>query len=106
FMQNWLGEVAETVRDEDAIYAAIGEGRVPFIDARDIAAVAAEVLLHPESHVGQRYVLTGGEAVGYGDLARALSEVTGREIKYRALSMDEMRERLERQGMAPSMIDS
>jgi uncharacterized protein YbjT (DUF2867 family) len=106
FMQNWLGDVAETVRDEGVVYAAIGDGRVPFIDARDIAAVAAEALLHPEAHAGQRYVLTGGEAVGYAALASALSEATGAPVSYRALSMEEMRGRLERQGMAPMMIDS
>lgn len=106
FMQNWLGDVAETVRREGAIYAAIGDGRVPFIDARDIAAVAAEALLHPERHSGQRYVLTGGEAVGYGDLARVLSEELGKPVIYHALSMEEMRARLERQGVAPKMIES
>jgi uncharacterized protein YbjT (DUF2867 family) len=106
FMQNWLGDVADSVRDEGVIYAAIGDGRVPFIDARDIAAVAAETLLHPESHAGQRYVLTGGEAVGYGALASALSQATGAPVEYRALSMDEMRARLERQGMDANMIES
>src|SRR5207245_2758204 len=59
FMQNWLGDVAESVRAEGVIYAPIGDGRVPFIDTRDIAAVAAEVLLHVEAHVGKKYVLTG-----------------------------------------------
>lgn len=106
FMQNWLGELSETVRKEDNIYAAIGEGRVPFIDARDIAAVAAEALLHPDKHAGKRYILTGGEAIGYQALADALSKVTGRTIRYRSLSMDEMRERMENQGLAPKMIDS
>ena len=106
FMQNWLGELARTVRDERAIYAAIGDGRVPFIDARDIAAVAAEALLHPDKHAGQRYVLTGGEAVGYQALAEALTDVLGTTVTYRSLSMDEMRERLEGQGMNPKMIDS
>lgn len=106
FMQNWLGELAETVRKEDNIYAAIGEGRVPFIDARDIAAVAAEALLHPEKHAGQRYILTGGEAVGYRALAEALTKATGRNVQYQSLSMDEMRERLEKQGVGPKMIDS
>ena len=106
FMQNWLGELAQTVRSEGAFYAAIGEGRVPFIDTRDIAAVAAEALLHPEKHAGQRYVLTGGEAVGYAQLASELSEELGRKVSYRSLSMDEMRKRLESQGMAGNMIDS
>ena len=61
FMQNSLKDVAASVRTENTIYSPIGEGRVPFIDTRDIAAVAAEVLLHPEAHVGKKYVLTGAE---------------------------------------------
>lgn len=106
FMQNWLGEVADTVRSEGAIYAAIGEGRVPFIDARDIAAVAAESLLHPEKHSGQRYVLTGGEAVGYDALASAIAKAIDKPVIYKSLSMDEMRARMEKQGMGTEMIDS
>lgn len=106
FMQNWLGEVAATVREEGAIYAAIGDGRVPFIDTRDIAAVAAQALLNPEAHAGQRYVLTGGEAIGYADLADAISGAIGEKVTYHALSMDEMRARMEGQGVHPEMIDS
>lgn len=106
FMQNWLGEVAESVKEERAIYAAVGDGKVPFIDARDIAAVAAEALLHPEKHNGQKYVLTSGIAVGYAELADALSQATGKEVVYNSLSMDEMRERMQKQGISDKMIDS
>lgn len=106
FMQNWLDDVAETVRAERTIYAAIGDGRVPFIDARDIADVALEALLHPDRHGGQTYVLTGGVAVGYADLAQVLSDTIDAPVTYRALSMEEARERLERQGVAPGSIDS
>lgn len=106
FMQNWLGEVAETVRKEGVIYAAIGEGKVPFIDARDIAAVAAEALLHPEKHNQKHYVLTGEEAVGYDALAGAISRAIDKPVVYKSISMDEMRERMEKQGMQPKMIES
>lgn len=106
FMQNWLGEESKTAREEGVIYSAIGDGKVPFIDARDIAAVAAEALLHPEKHSGKRYVLTGGEAVGFQSLAEALSKATGKTIVYKALSMDEMRLRMEKQGMPKTSIDS
>src|SRR5205809_3511936 len=106
FMQNWLGDVAESVRAESAIYAPIGDGCVPFIDTRDIAAVAAEVLLHAEAHVGKKYVLTGGEAVGYADLAGALSEVTGRTITYRPITMEEARARLAARGIAAATIEA
>lgn len=105
-MQNWLDDAAETVRNEQTIYAAIDDGRVPFIDARDIAAVAAEALLNPQRHAGQRYVLTGGEAVGYQALADVMTEVLGTNVTYRSLSEDEMRSRMESQGMSSKMIDS
>ncbi len=106
FMQNWLGDVAESVRAEGVIYAPIGDGRVPFIDTRDIAAVAAEVLLHVEAHVGKKYVLTGGEAIGYADLAGALSEATGRTITYRPITLKEARARLAERGVAAAAIDA
>jgi len=38
FMQNWLGDVAESVRADGVIYSPIAEGRVPFIDARAVRA--------------------------------------------------------------------
>jgi uncharacterized protein YbjT (DUF2867 family) len=106
FMQNWLGDVAESVRAEGIIYSPIGEGRVPFIDTRDIAAAAAEILLHPDEHRGKKYVLTGGEAVGYGDVAAALSEATARPIVYRPISIEEARSRAVARGIAPGTIDA
>ena len=106
FMQNWLGDVAESVRTENTIYAPIGDGRVPFIDTRDIAAVGAETLLHCEPHIGKKYVLTGGAAVGYADLASVLTEVTGRPIVYRPISMEEARSRLARRGMDFAVIEA
>jgi uncharacterized protein YbjT (DUF2867 family) len=106
FMQNWLGDVAASVRTEGVIYAPIGDGRVPFIDTRDIAAVAAEVLLHPEAHVGKKYVLTGGAAVGYADVAAALSDVLGRTVTYRPITMEDARARLAARGVAAALIDA
>jgi len=106
FMQNWLGDAAESVRVEGVIYSPIADGRVPFIDTRDIAAVAAATLLHPELHAGHKYFLTGGEAVGYADLAAALSEATGKAVRYRPISMDEARARMEAQGVPPVLVEA
>ena len=106
FMQNWLKDVAASVRAESTIYSPIGDGRVPFIDTRDIAAVAAEVLLRPDAHIGKKYVLTGGAAVGYADLAAELTRVTGRAIEYRPISLEEARARLARLGQPAALIDA
>lgn len=106
FMQNWLGDVAESARTRGVIESPIGEGRVPFIDARDIAAVAATALLHPEEHAGHRYVLTGGEAIGFADLAAAITEVTRKRVEYRPITTDEARSQMEARGMAREQIDA
>lgn len=104
-MQNWLDEHVDSVRQEGTIYAAIGDGRVPFIDARDIAEVVAEILLRPAGHAGKTYVLTGGEAVGYGALAAALTATLARPVKYVQLDEDEARARLEARGLGPELIE-
>jgi uncharacterized protein YbjT (DUF2867 family) len=106
FMQNWLGEVAESVRAEGTIYSPIADGRVPYIDTRDIAAVGAEALLHPDTHAGHRYFLTGGEAVGFADLAAALTEATGKPVTYRPISMEEGRSRMQARGVPTALIDA
>jgi uncharacterized protein YbjT (DUF2867 family) len=104
FMQNWLGEVAESVRAEAAIYSPIAGGRVPFIDTRDIAAVGAQALLNPDEHAGRRYFLTGGEAVGFAEVAAALSEATGKSVRYVPISMDEARSRMQARGVPANII--
>jgi uncharacterized protein YbjT (DUF2867 family) len=106
FMQNWLGEFAESVRAHGVIESPIEDGRVPFIDARDIAAVGVEALLHPEVHARQKYFLTGGEAIGLADLASALTETTGRRVTYRPISMKAARARLEAKGTPPDQIEA
>jgi uncharacterized protein YbjT (DUF2867 family) len=106
FMQNWLGDIAESVRTRGIIESPIGDGRVPFIDTRDIAAVAAEALLHPDAHAGRKYVLTGGEAVGFRDVADAVTDVTRMKVTYQPLTMDEARARLNAAGMHRDQIDA
>ena len=106
FMQNWLSDVAESVLAEGLIYSPIGDGRVPFIDTRDIAAVAALVLQHPDAHAGKKYVLTGGTAVGLADLATALTQATGRTITYRPITMETARARMAARGMGAAFIDA
>ena len=87
FMQNFSErQHLESIRDEGAIYTATENGRVGFIDAEDIAAVAAKALSQPEFASGD-IVLTGPAALGYDDVARTLSGVLDRPVKHRRLSV-------------------
>ena len=79
FMQNLLSN-AETIK-AGAIYASAGDGAVAMIDARDIADVAAAVLVG-ENHAGEVLVLTGGAAVTYTDIAAALTAELGHDVRY------------------------
>lgn len=89
FMQNLLGQ-ARAVADEGVIYQPVGDARASFVDARDIAAVAARVLVG-EGHEGKSYVVTGPEALSYGEVAEKLSAATGRPVKYVSITPEQFR---------------
>jgi len=101
FMQNWLISLAEMIKQEHKIYDASGDGKVAFIDARDIAEVAFTVLMNPVAHAGKTYILTGGEAISYYDIADAIGKATGTEITYVPETPDEARTRMEAKNMPP-----
>ena len=47
------------------IFAPTGDGKAPFVDVRDIAAVAATTLSEP-GHEGKAYDVTGPAALASG----------------------------------------
>lgn len=98
FMQNFLLVVAPSVIAEDVFFAPAGEGRVPFVDVRDIAAVAVAALLEP-GHEHRIYDVTGPENLSFADVARILSEAINRDVRYVEVSPEESLEGLVRSGL-------
>jgi len=96
FMDNLLDQRESIVR-HGVVYSAAGEGRIPFIDTRDIAAVVAVVLTEP-GHEGKEYVLTGPEALSYRRATEILSGVLGRPLDYVAETEDDTWVRQRRAG--------
>lgn len=80
FMQNLL-EQRDAVAGEGVVRSAAGEGRIPFIDTRDIADVVVQALTEP-GHAGRTHTLTGGEAISYRDATAILAEELGRPLRY------------------------
>lgn len=66
-----------------------GDGRVAAVSQEDIAAVAAAVLRDPASHTGATYDLTGPQALTLTEIAAAISEITGREVRYHPETVEE-----------------
>ncbi|MEU2373955.1 NmrA family NAD(P)-binding protein [Streptomyces misionensis] len=95
FMQNFTGTHAHarSIRDEGIIWTATEGGRVGFVDAEDIAAVAVRALTD-EHAPNTDLVLTGPEALSHDDIAAIITEATGRVVVHRRLSYEQMHDRL------------
>ena len=80
------GSFAGMTRDGELRLPA-GDGRIPFIDVRDVAAVAAAAL----AAGGAEGILplTGPAAIDHGAVAAALAEALGRPVTYEAVGRDE-----------------
>jgi uncharacterized protein YbjT (DUF2867 family) len=59
-----------------------GDVHEPFLDAEDIAEVAAVCLTDPTRHRGATYELTGPELLSFSDVAAELTRVIGRGVAY------------------------
>ena len=103
FMQNIL-RFAPTIRASGEFTGSLDQGKVAMIDVADIAAVAATTLT-TTAHIGKAYLLTGPEALSYGDVAERLSRILGRTVSYKNVPLTIMRDRLLASGMPAWHVD-
>ncbi len=92
------------IRSAGRIAVPAGDARISWIDARDIAEVAAATLCEP-GHEERAYTLTGGEALDHRAVADMLSRSTCRRIEYRSLDEGEAREAILEAGLGPTRAD-
>lgn len=83
FMQNFSTQDLRSINTKNEIWMPSGDARIALIDTRDIAAVAAKLLLDGVES-GMDYTLTGSEAFTYGEVAARLSAITGRTITHQS----------------------
>lgn len=102
FMQNLTTTHREEIRSRGEIIVPAGGGRTSFIDAGDIAEVAARTLTEP-GHSGRAYPLTGEEALDYAEVAGLLSVALGRPIAYRYPSLLRFVRHSRAAGRSPAM---
>lgn len=90
FMENFSeGHHLRSIREEGRIYSATESGRVPFISADDIAAVAQAALTR-ETSFNSDFVLTGGEPISYDEVAGCIGGAIGRAVSHHRISADEL----------------
>lgn len=90
FAQNFSeGFLLPGIMHAGTVITANGDGAVAFVDADDIAAVAAAALTE-DGHAKAEYTLTGPEALTFAQATAVISEAAGRTITHRSISAGEM----------------
>ena len=105
-MQNWLAEIAETVKKERQFYEATGTGKRAHVDLRDVVEVAFKCLTEGKKHYNKVYTLTSDRAVNYHAVAKAISEAIQEKVEYIPISLEEAKLAMEQQGMPSVLIDT
>lgn len=80
FMTNMLNNAA-AIKQQQKFFGPFGNGKLAYVDPRDVAAVAAKVLAG-SGHEGKAYVLTGPEALTQVQVAEKLTQAVGRKIQF------------------------
>jgi len=103
FMQNLL--TMTSMIQQGTLYVPAGEGKAPFVDVRDIAAVAATCLTET-GHEGKTYDVTGPVSIGYSDIAATLTHVLGRTINYVDIPVEAAKASMLEMGMPAWLVDA
>ncbi|MCW2526101.1 MAG: NAD(P)-dependent oxidoreductase [Pseudonocardiales bacterium] len=85
----YLGILPALAGSDGVIRGPGGSGSLAAVAQRDIAAVAATVLAAGAEHDGASYDLTGPQALGLEEIARVLTSVSGRTVRYVEETVDE-----------------
>jgi uncharacterized protein YbjT (DUF2867 family) len=105
-MQNFVNFFGQTIRTQSAFYIPAGDGKVSFVDARDIAAVATLILLAKNNgtkindrYENKKYGITGNKALSYSQVAEILSNALGRRITYVNITEEDARKAMKKMGI-------
>ncbi|NUS04200.1 MAG: NmrA family NAD(P)-binding protein [Nonomuraea sp.] len=104
FMSNTLKWWAQTIRTEGVIKEPFGGRLSALVHERDIAAVAATVLVEG-GHGGRTYVLTGPRAITLKEKVAILGEAIGKDVEFVELTVDEARAKWRADGMGEQTIE-
>ena len=107
FMQNFVNFLGQTIKTQNAFYLPAGDGKVSFVDARDIAAISVRALTNGnQQYIGKAYAITGQEAISYRQAAEILSKEVGRRISYVDIPEEDARKGMKESAMDDWVVDA
>lgn len=103
FMDNLLRQT-ESIKNRGVFVTPISPDRkLPSCATRDIAAVAARLLLDGSWSGPGHVAVLGPEDLSFNDMAQIMSQVLGRPVRYQQISAQALRDRLTGSGMSGAM---
>jgi uncharacterized protein YbjT (DUF2867 family) len=104
FMDNLLRQV-RAIKEQGVFFDVLApDHRLPTVATRDIAAVAARLLLDT-TWTGQEEVqVIGPEDLSYDDMAAVVAEVLGTPVRYRQVSIEALGQQLTGPGRSDAMV--
>ncbi len=95
--------IGEKALETGIIYQPAGEGKCAYVLREEMAEIAANILTST-GHEGKIYPLTGNKAYSYGDIAKILSEITGKDIQYVSPTPEEFSKTLQEANVPAAYI--
>lgn len=103
FMENLLRQTA-LIRDQGVFFSPVsGDRAAPTCATRDIAAVATALLVDDSWHGNGAVAVLGPEDLSHNDMARIMSEVLGRPVRFQRVEDDAFTASLLDNGMSEPM---
>jgi uncharacterized protein YbjT (DUF2867 family) len=85
-MQNFFAQLGP-ILTQGKIFNCAGDGKIAFVDSRDVGAVAA-TCASEDGHQGKAYDVTGPDAITYSAVAAKIAERMQRKVEYVNLPAD------------------
>jgi len=104
FIENFGTLFYQSIREQNEICSATEDGRIPFVSVEDIAQAAYDALVSKKSP-NKDYYIFGPQLFSYEEVARFLTEILGRKISFRRLSLDEEKKVFVGVGLEPEFAE-
>ena len=106
FIDN-LERQAQSIRNQGRFFGPIdGDRKLPAVATRDIAAVAARLLIDATWSGRKEAPVLGPEDLSFNDMARVMSEVLEKPVRYTQISFDAYKAGFVQRGMSEAMAQA
>lgn len=96
--------IGDKVLETGVIFQPAGEGKVAYATRSDMAEAAANILTG-QGHENKEYEISGNQAWSYPEIAKIISEITGKPITYVSPTQEVFKQELTKAGVPDHYID-